>query len=326
MPKRDTHLVEALTRAYTARAKLFHQGVSLAKIDLLIAEIDAMDGKALTWKYERLGISRKAFKKVLKAGGLPHQVFAHPKVISVLPHLIGYYRNIVTISKKGIAQILFPTEAFEARRRRSMSDEQALQICQVFNRIISGVIDELADYSVPLSRQAILAEIGTELQGTWANLVGKGAAKAVEDMLAAYINKHGLGERSRPGFFKLKNGWTIEFTAEPDVAFKDPEGVKQIAIEIKGSLDTAGAQTRYGEAKKSFAKQIAENPRCHTIYLASSFTDAVIKQIEADGQVRDWVNLTSVLVDPDEQLRFLERLFYIVQTPAKRRRTATLFR
>jgi len=139
-------------------------------------------------------------------------------------------------------------------------------------------------------------------------------------MFAAYIEKHALGSHPRPRLFQLRNGWTIEFASEPDVAFNDAEGVKQIAIEIKGSLDTAGAQTRYGEAKKSFAKQIAENPRCHTIYLASSFTDAVIKQIEADGQVRDWVNLTSVLVDPEEQLRFLERLFYIVETPTRRRR------
>src|SRR5438105_6449720 len=103
-------------------------------------------------------------------------------------------------------------------------------------------------------------------------------------------------------------------------SLRDSDGVKQIAIEIKGSLDTAGAQTRYGEAKKSFGKQLAENPRCYTIYLASCFTDAVIKQIEADGQVRDWFNLTSVLIDPEEQLRFLERLFHIVQTPAKRHR------
>ena len=41
-----------------------------------------------------------------------------------------------------------------------------------------------ANLKVELSRQAIFAEIGTELQGTWANLVGQGAAKAVEDLLA----------------------------------------------------------------------------------------------------------------------------------------------
>jgi hypothetical protein len=115
----------------------------------------------------------------------------------------------------------------------------------------------------------------------------------------------------------LRNGWSITFAAEPDVAFFDPNGVKQIAIEIKGSLDVAGAQTRYGEAKKSFAKQLAQNPRCHTIYLASCFTDAVINQIRADGQVRDWFNLTSILYDGNEKEAFLKKLFHIVSTPTR---------
>jgi hypothetical protein len=231
MTKRDTHLLEALTKASTTRAQLFHRGVSVAKVDLLITEI-----------------------------------------------------------------------------------------AQTFNRIISGVIEETPKYKVELSRQAILAEIGTELQGTWANLIGQGAARAVEEIFAEHIKKMALGEHPRKGLFELKNGWTIEFGSEPDVSFKDSEGVKQIAIEIKGSLDTAGAQTRYGEAKKSFGKQITENPRCHTVYLASCFTDAVIKQIEADGQVRDWFNLTSILGDPDDRDRFLQRLFHIVQTPPRVRR------
>ena len=115
--------------------------------------------------------------------------------------------------------------------------------------------------------------------------------------------------------FKLDNGWTIIFANEPDVAFFDAFGVKQIAIEIKGSLDKAGAQTRYGEAKKSFVKQMTENPRCHTVYLASCFTDAVIEQIRRDGQVREWFNLTSILYDKPERKRFLNRLFHIVNTP-----------
>jgi len=297
MAKRDAHLLEALTKAYTTRAQLFHRGVSVAKVDLLITEIDSIGTTSLAWNLDALGISRKAFNRLRKTGGLPHQVFAHPDVISVRPHLIAYYRNIVTISKKGIGQILFPSAAYESGKRQTMPTEQAVQIAQTFNRIISGVIEETPQYKVELSRQAILAEIGTELQGTWANLIGQGAARAVEEIFAEHIKKMALGEHPRKGLFKLKNGWTIEFGSEPDVSFRDSEGIKQIAIEIKGSLDTAGAQTRYGEAKKSFGKQISENPRCHTVYLASCFTDAVIKQIEADGQVRDWFNLTSILGD-----------------------------
>lgn len=317
MPTRlDSHLLDALTKAYTARAKLFHRETYAAKIDLLIAEIDTIEHVNLHWDKKSLGISETSFARVKKAGGLPHQVFAHPEIITQRPHLIAYYRNLATISKKGISQILFSTNRFESGERRDLKPDDALRMCIVFNQIMSGVIDDIADYSVEVSRKAILAEIGAQLQGTWVNLIGQGATKAVENLLNDYVTRENIGNRVERRQLQLHNGWSVIFGSGPDVAFFDSKGMKQIAIEIKGSLDVAGAQTRYGEAKKSFAKQIAENPRCHTIYLASCFTDAVIDQIRADGQVRDWFNLTSILYDEEERSRFLSKIFHIIHTPS----------
>lgn len=128
-------------------------------------------------------------------------------------------------------------------------------------------------------------------------------------------SRAGIGKRTGRGFFRLENKWVIRFGSEPDVAFIDAAGITRIVIEIKGSLDKAGVQTRYGEAKKSFAKELRRNLRCHTIYLASCFTDAVIEQVKRDDQVREWFNLTSILYDPREKERFLKKLFYIVSTP-----------
>jgi hypothetical protein len=311
----DKNLVAALTKAYIARAKLFHTGVKASKIDLLIAEIDGIDGSRLNWAKTDLGVSTRALELLQQSGGTPHQVFAHPDIIKDRPHLICYYRNIVAISKKGIDQILFSTDIYETGHSQAISDSDARNICQTFNRILSAVIEELPDYSVRLSRQAFLAEIGTELQGSWANTIGQGAARAVRGILCCHIQSNDLGNCPETRDFTLNNGWRIAFASEPDVAFFDAKGTKQIAIEIKGSLDVAGAQTRYGEAKKSFAKQLAENPRCHTVYLASCFTHAVIEQIKRDGQVREWFNLTSILYDASEKKRFLNRVFHIVKTP-----------
>jgi len=312
----DKNLVAALTKAYIARAKLFHTGVKASKIDLLIGEIDSIDGSRLNWADAELGVSARALALLRQSGGTPHQVFAHPDVIRDRPHLICYYRNIVTISKKGIDQILFSTDIYESGRKESVSGRDARKICQTFNRILSAVIEELPDYSVSLSRQACLAEIGTELQGSWANTIGQGAARAVRGILCEHIEEKDIGSCPEAGDITLNNGWRIAFASEPDVAFFDRDGTKQMAIEIKGSLDVAGAQTRYGEAKKSFAKQLDENPRCHTVYLASCFTDAVIEQIKRDGQVREWFNLTSILYDLSERKRFLNRIFHVVKTPA----------
>lgn len=318
----DRNLLDALTKAYTARARLFHDGVRGAGIDLLIVEIDSIDTSHLVWDRKKFGISDAAFERLQQTGGLPHQIFAHPDIIQSRPHLIAYYRNLVTISKKGISQILVATERFESRKKRDLDPADALGMSRLFNRIISGIVGSTPGYEVQLSRQAILAEIGTELQGTWANRIGKGAARAVEDMLFDYIDRRKLGKRLSKRHYELTNGWRIVFGSEPDVAFIDDRDVTQIAIEIKGSLDVNGAQTRYGETKKSFAKQLKVNPRCHTVYLASCYTDAVVEQIKADGQVRDWFNLTSILYDAQERDHFLERLFHIVSTPSRRRRAS----
>lgn len=311
----DENLLDALTKAYTARAQFFHHGIYLANVDLLVTEIDSIDPSKLSWNLKDLGISHTAHRKIIAIQAHPHQVFAHPNVVSNKPHLVAYYRNLSTISKKGIAKILYSTEKYESRRRTDIDRKQALQLCRTFNKIVSGVIDNTPDYSVKLSRQAIIAEIGTELQGGWVNVIGQGATKAVASIFEKYITDKGLGRRGGKWDFQLKNGWKIQFSSEPDVAFFDSQDKMKIAIEIKGSLDVAGAQTRYGEAKKSFAKQLQVNPHCYTVYLASCFTEAVIEQIKTDGQVRDCFNLTSILYDEKDKELFLDRLFYIVNIP-----------
>jgi hypothetical protein len=311
----DRKLLAALAKAYTARAILFHDAIAASNIDILIAEIDLIRGRGLKWDLARLGISPSSFQRLKHLGENPLKVFAHSDVILQRPHLVAYYRNIATISQKGITQILFSTARYEAKRAKSMTPADAEKICQTINPIISGVIDANPRYVVETSRKAIYAELGAQIQGTWANLIGKGASRAVEKVLQQHIDQAKVGRSVGKGKFQLNNNWTIVFGTEPDVAFLDNKGIKRIAIEIKGSLDTAGAQTRYGEAKKTFAKQLAQNPRCHTIYLASCFTDAVIKQIEDDGQVREYFNLTSILYDEQDRRRFLDRLFHIVNVP-----------
>lgn len=311
----DKHLLKALTEAYTARAKLFHNGVVASQVDLLLTDIDSIQPGDLNWNVKELRITPSALRRVTDSGAKPHQVFVHPKVLQQRPHLVAYYRNLAAISQKGVGQVLFSTARYESRRAKAMPAAEARALCQLLNQILSGVIDSIPNYEISISRATILAEIGAQLQGTWANYVGQGATRAVEGIIRDHLEKHHLLKNQNRRKYTLTNGWTVAFAAEPDVSFRDPKGVKRIAIEVKGSLDKAGAQTRYGEALKSFRKQLSENPRCHTVYLASCFTDSVIAQIKSDGQVRDWFNLTSILSDPQERTRFLKKIFHIVKTP-----------
>jgi hypothetical protein len=242
-------------------------------------------------------------------------VFANPAVLVQYPLLVAYYRNLVAVSQKGMSQLGANTGRYERNPKSVLTLETALSLCQVLNKVISFVIDSAPGITLSIARDVAFAETGTELQGTWANQIGRGAAKAVEDIFARHLNKNGLGAPEGKHLFKLKNGWTIRFGNEPDVSFKDSQEVERIVIEIKGSLDKAGAQTRYGEAKKTFAKALGRNPRCHTIYLASCFTAAVVEQVRTDGQVRETFNLTSILYDQAEQNRFLHKVFHVINAP-----------
>jgi hypothetical protein len=180
--------------------------------------------------------------------------------------------------------------------------------------------------SLEQAKEVMLAEIGTEIQGGWVNLVGKGASRQVEELLKRHALENRFAAendikrtRKRSGnrfisqlSISLVNGWRIVFGAEPDVAVFDDRGKLQAVVEIKGSMDKAGAQTRYGEAKKSFGKALSINPKCETIYLASCFTEAVQEQIANDGQVRRTFNLTEILADGSARKQFLDEIFRFI--------------
>jgi len=250
-------------------------------------------------------------RKVKNAGTPLHYVFAHPGVIRERPRLIDYYRNLSALSKKGLSQLLSGLDYEKGEKNRTS--------CFVINTIISDAVMAMKGFRLELARSLIFAEMGTEIQGAWVNVIGKGAARNVEGIILQYLEENGflseqLEDHPDKKKFLLKNGWEMVFGSEPDISIRDKKGVLRVAIEIKGSMDKAGAQTRYGEAKKSFSKALAENIRCETIYLASCYTESVLEQIDTDGQVRRKFNLVDILDDPQERKKFLEEIFkYIVR-------------
>ncbi len=310
----DKVLRAALEKAYAARAKLFYTQVKALNLDALLAKVKAVDGTALDWKRTDLGISAVA-RQTIEGASIPlHHVFAHPCLLDSQRDLLDYYRNLAALSQKGLGQLL------------QGSTNRNVAACRAINQILCEIIEANPAFSLSAARDVMLAEIGTEIQGSWVNLIGVGASRAVAEMLRDYAAAHRLSTKVEQTTVRkgtknvtvltihLKNRWKIVFSAEPDVAIFDDNNVLQSAIEIKGSMDKAGAQTRYGEAKKSFGKALAMNPRCETIYLASCFTEAVQEQIKADGQVRKIFNLVDILEDASKRRKFLHELFgYVIR-------------
>lgn len=318
--KADETFREALTKSYIARTKLFYSSIKEKNIADLASRVKNLETKDIAWNLSGLGINEKAFNLIKKTSINPLHVFCHPEVLLAKPDLAEYYRNLAAVSKKGLSQIL---SGRLPRMGKERNNERYRIIAETLNKFISIVVEKIANgFSLSLAQEIILAEIGTEIQGTWVNKIGQGAARAVENIIQNYANNKGFisatekkdvvikNKKRKQTHLILKNNWRIIFSNEPDIAIRNSRDKLHVAIEIKGSMDKAGAQTRLGEAKKSFAKAKGENAHCLTIYLASCFTDAVMEQLKTEREIDKHFNLVDILYDEEKKQEFLEELFH----------------
>jgi len=317
--KAENPLNDALLKSYIARAKLFYSVLQGKNIENLFSRIKECSVEGILWVPKKVGISEKALSIINKASIDPVQVFCHPEILRECPDLLEYYRNFSALSQKGLNQML---SGRLPKSRKISREERYHLIAEILNKIISSVIIDTDGFSLSLAKDALIAELGTEIQGTWVNMIGKGAAKAVEGIIYTYVEERGFlssedkkaikleGKKQKQIHLILKNGWRIVFSSEPDIAILNSKDRLKVAIEIKGSMDKAGAQTRLGEAKKSFAKAKSEDAHCLTIYLASCYTEAVLSQLKTDREIDMHFNLIDILADEKKKQKFLKELFH----------------
>jgi XcyI restriction endonuclease len=237
---------------------------------------------------------------------VPSEIFAHPEAVSKNPELLKYYRLLACLPAKGVAQI----------RRKSAKVSRMHDLCVLLNQFLSQLVVTTGRTSRETLLATMHAEAGSEWQGTWVNNIGKASALELERIIIEFANRKGLvavSEGTDPtpdeSVVVLKSGTTIAFGSEPDVEFRNAKKELVCVIEIKGSADKAGAQTRLGETKKSFAKAKQENARCHTIFLPSITTAAVKKQLETERDIDQVFDLLDIFRDARRRSSFLIELF-----------------
>jgi hypothetical protein len=64
-----------------------------------------------------------------------------------------------------------------------------------------------------------------------------------------------------------------------------------------------------GETIKSFTKAKLENPRCHTILLASVLTPSVKRQLKTELKIDQVFDLLAILKEEGKRSEFLNELF-----------------
>ena len=242
------------------------------------------------------------------------EVFAHPEVIKAKPELFEYYRLLSCLSSKGLGQI---KKALCLNKRNIPSeDERRLRLCKLLNEFLSKALARTASANRESLLHIVYAEAGSEWQGTWVNQIGNVAAQELAAHITSFAREHDLIDAAKTkaaadeaNCLVLKSGSTIVFGSEPDVEFRNAKKDLVCVIEIKGSADTAGAQTRLGETKKSFTKAKLENARCVTIFLPSVLTAAVEKQLLTERDIDKVFNLLAIFRNAAERKRFLTELF-----------------
>jgi hypothetical protein len=297
------HIGDELAERYLQRATFFWRNARDANFAKLQHYARSASWKTLAWDWDSLGITKTARKIAADLGFVPTEVLAHPEVIAAKPRLFDYYRMLACLSQKGFAQI----------RDKAPKDknDRTLETCRLLNRFLSTLIAAIGRTNRDTLLGTVYAEAGSEWQGTWVNIIGKASAIELERIVTDFAEEKQLLEKANTQQHRLalRSGTTITFGSEPDVECRNVKGELLCVIEIKGSADKAGAQTRLGETKKSFTKAKLENPRCYTIFLPSVLTDAVRKQLKTERDIDKVFDLLAIFRDPEKRTEFLLEFF-----------------
>src|SRR3990172_8653604 len=85
-----------------AKSEFFHQKLHVWGVLEVAKQIEAIKGETLEWDQSELGISTKAWDKVIHRGIKPIVVFAHPNVLTSTPRASSYYRMLAMVSQKSM--------------------------------------------------------------------------------------------------------------------------------------------------------------------------------------------------------------------------------
>ena len=331
-------LKEARRIDYRLRSTFFYRKLHELGFMDFACEIDALVKIDDSYKWverSQWGISQGAWEYIATSELSPLRVFCHPRVIIEQPRLIAYYRNIAALSQKAVQTLAFNVKQFELGKREDLSYERALLLCQLFNTHVSTIIESTLTFSQRDLDALLFASAGAQINGSWLNAIGNEAEMVVKRLLTSYWVKRGfvVGLLDKKGrsftldevedpirilddirAIRLRNGTSVVFGAEPDIALLAPDGQTVAVIEVKGGKDPAGALERYGAAKKSFEKTLEDNPHATTIYLASCITDEVERRLAEGKTVQRVFNLTTLLGDEAQRNEFLAYIGRLLET------------
>lgn len=117
---------------------------------------------SVNWEVRHeIGISDMAWLRVEGENIEPVLVFCHPEIITATPPLIAYYRCLALLPQKGAQRLACSTKQFEDGKRTNLPEKQATKLAQVFNGLISLLVECDLRWSLEQNRIAALLNLGT---------------------------------------------------------------------------------------------------------------------------------------------------------------------
>ena len=329
---------------YVLKSTFFYNKLnSLGYIELFreIQRYAQIEGASLNWEHRGdWGISDDAWNIIIESNISPVIVFAHPKVITLKPSFVKYYRSVAMIPQKGFSAVSKVSNIADIENGKiasgTLSSNKINSIIKVINEFVSLVINLSSRIDENEIQGMMYATAGTNIDGSWRNQIGAEGERVIRSIIFRELLRQGditsvddkelglkaIGEMDVERYHRaidlvrvinLKNGYSVLFSSEPDVTMFNPEGDIVGIIEIKAGLDPAGALERLGAMFKSFENTLAEYPNAVTILAISCITTEVRKRLDASMVVRQTFVTTDITSSDKEKRKFVNRLRVIMK-------------
>ena len=307
--KKEKWIVDQVTKS-----QFFHQKLHEWELLEIAYELEDVKGEDLDWE-ENLNITFEAWNRVIHKGIKPVRVFAHPEVLKQNSKRVGYYRMLAMVSLKSMGNVGLSVGRYEGKRR-DLDDDAALKISRHLNRIISILIEH--DESIDIREFDLWRGMGagSTAQGSWGSMKGDKAEVVIKDLIGRRVREKGLvlreTSRGKSRTLELNDGRILKLGTEPDIGVYKSDELIQIAIEIKGGIDTAAVLERFGATWKSLIRAKEENDSSITILMMQgvSLTSTARQAIENRKNIIDYFFKIEDLVSSDNARK---RLFAIMK-------------
>ncbi|MEY4927930.1 MAG: hypothetical protein RI894_2366 [Bacteroidota bacterium] len=292
-----------------AKSAFFHQKLHEWKLVELAKQLENVKGETLTWDKMALGISEAAWNKIIHRGIKPIIVFSHPTVLQKIAGATAYYRMLAMVSQKSMNQISGSVFAFE-NGTKNPNEEAANFLAAHLNQIISHLIE--SDETIDVREFDIWRGMaaGAQAQGSWVNAKGDKAEILVRALIENYLKKQSAIAELTETAIILKDKRVVAFASEPDIAiFKNKQ--LQVALEVKGGIDTAAVLVRVGAAIKSLKRAKEENPKAFTVLIMQevAFSERAKQDIALNKEAINHIFMLEQLIDDEkERKRFFNLL------------------